>query len=83
MPKETGIFRSYIKIKALAGAEYALFKLLKEELKLKDMQEVFIIGLKLIHFMLHSSINRQVLINIINDWRENGEKERWYELPKL
>lgn len=80
--ENNGITR-YIKIKVLPGPEYMLYKMLKKVLHLEDMRELFIIGMLTIYHSWRDPRQRQIIINIINDWRKRDmKKDRRYDLEQ-
>jgi hypothetical protein len=82
MPDTGENIRNYIRIKTLPGPEYQLWKMLKEEYHIENMQEMFIVCMLYMYNTMKQGNNRQIVINIVEEWRNNRrpKDERRYEI---
>lgn len=69
--KKKGRFARNLHMQAIPGYDFYLYSLMREQLHLKTMREVFICGLRLMYAIGHDQRLQQILLNVATDVRSS------------
>ena len=73
-------FHGMFKMRQLPKAEYLLMKQLLAHYEIDDPSELFIIMLRLV-YEIHHSTQKEQIIHVIDQWRSLKHESRVYEVP--